>query len=132
MKNKIIIAFSFYFFLASIGVIYGKHSCGSRESNSVWGFSLSFKKVCGCSHDSNGHKKSCCKTESKWVKAKTDSSKTQTSLQLTKLNFNTALFFYSLFNPNSNSQEKELCFEVSHSPPPEANPLFLTHRSLII
>jgi hypothetical protein len=132
MKNTLTIIFSFYFFLTSVGFVFGKHYCGNKVSSSIWGISISKVKACGCSHDGAGHKKNCCKSESKWVKSSTDISKTQASIQITKLNFSNSFFLYCIFSYNFNSTERETYFEVSHSPPPKSNPLFLLNRSLII
>ena len=132
MKNKLTILFAFYFFLTSVGLVFGKHYCGNKVSNSIWGISISNVKACGCSHDGAKHKKNCCKSESKWVKASTDVSKTQTSIQLTKLNFSNALFLHSFFNFNLGSVDTKSYFGVLHSPPPKKFPLFLLNRSLLI
>jgi len=132
MKSTLTILFTVYFFLTSVGMVFGKHYCGNKVSNSIWGISISKVKACGCSHDGAKHKKNCCKSESKWVKASTDVSKTQASTQLNKISFSNALFLYSFFTFNVNSTDTKTYFGALHSPPPKTNPLFLLNRSLII
>ena len=132
MKNTLLILFTFYFTLTSIGVLYSTHYCGTKVSNTVWGISISPKKACACKHDGKKHKKSCCSSDSKWVKAQTDNSKVQASVKLNKLTFSQSLFIITIFNYIISPNMEEDCFKVSHSPPLPEEPLFLLHRSLII
>jgi hypothetical protein len=132
MKNTLLILFTFYFTLTSVGVLYSTHHCGTKVSSTVWGVSISQERACACKHDGKKHKKSCCKSDSKWVKAATDQSKLQASLQLNKLSFSQSLVISSIFNYIISPNKEEICFKVSHSPPLPEDPLFLLHRSLII
>ena len=131
MKNKFIAIFAFYFLFASLGVVYGTHSCGTKSSNSVWGVSLSKENACKCKHESNSkHKKDCCKSTHAWIKAKTDLSKQQIVFKLSKVEctliYLENITLTSIYTAHTNF------YKVSHSPPLQTTPSFIKFRSLLI
>ncbi len=133
MKKHLLIIFAFYFFLTSVGVVFGTHYCGKKSSNTVWNISVSQNGSCACKHKSDSeHKSKCCKHIAKWIKANTDASKTQVNLQFSKIKIAPILFDNSFFVFSFTYQTKNIAYSVSHSPPLEDIPLFLKNRSLLI
>lgn len=132
MKKFLTILFTFYFFFISVGVMYSKHYCGSRASTSVWGISISKERACICSKNNFKHKKNCCKSDTKFFKAKTGNSKNQTSFQLLKLNFSTCLLVNHLFFSSNIASAELTGFQLIRPPPFQKNPLFIQYRSIII
>lgn len=83
MKSRLLILFTFYFFVSSTGIFFSRHFCGPVTAGSVWGISLGKGKVsCCCKKKGRQHKKNCCKEESQWLKAKTDAPNHHTFLKL--------------------------------------------------
>ncbi|HXU28188.1 MAG TPA: hypothetical protein VN698_13235 [Bacteroidia bacterium] len=133
MKKQLIILFAFYFFLTSIGVVFGTHYCGTRSSNTVWNISVTKSNGCDCKHKSDSkHKNKCCKDTTKWIKANTDISKVQANFQFTKTQIAPIGFSISIFNFFGVYKTKNIAYSVSHSPPLPDLPLFLKKRSLLI
>lgn len=132
MKNKLTLLFTIYFFLTSVGILYSKHYCGSKVSGAIWGISISNKKACACSHNTSKHKKSCCKSDVKILKAKTDTSKTQTSYQLQNLKLALTLFIIPTFLKSNCINTKTISCKLIRPPPLKENLLFIQYSSLII
>lgn len=134
MKKSLLLLFTFYFFLASTGVVFGTHYCGKKKSHTVWGVSISESNACKCAGKHPAKSKGCCKNESTWLKADTDDSKTQTS----NFQFNKGekILFVNLFVTlsylNIHNTKPVLSYQVSHPPPIYELPLFLQVRSLLI
>ena len=132
MKAKLVILFVIYFFIASVGIVYGTHSCGNRDSNTIWGLSVSSEHACLCKHDSSSnHKSNCCKDSVKWVKSKTDASKHQFTLKLIKVELCNS-HFLNLVKLSKLSFEEKAVYKVSHSPPLGKTPFFIRFRTLLI
>ncbi|MHB8261339.1 MAG: HYC_CC_PP family protein [Bacteroidia bacterium] len=133
MKKGFLILFSFYFFLTSVGVVFGTHYCGTKLSNTLWNISISGKNACACKHKSDSeHKNKCCKHTEKWMKAKTDESKIQSNFQLNKIAIAFILCSSSYLNFSLAYKTKNTAYSENHSPPLEDTPLFLKNCSLLI
>ena len=130
MKKKLIILFAFYFLLTNVGVAFGKHYCGNKASTTVWNISVTKGKGCACKHGEQ--KKSCCKHSTKWIKAKTDASKTSANFQFSKTQVVLAVLCGSVFGNCTICECKNITYAVSHSPPLPDLPLFLKKRALLI
>jgi hypothetical protein len=131
MKRSIILLFTFYFFLASTGVVFGTHQCGKKVSYTLWGIPLDAD---GCKCPPKAAKKAgCCKHESEWLKADTDDTKTSNSdFQLKQSEkFIVAVFIYS-FVPQIIDKQGSSDIQLDHSPPRCDLPIFLRNRSILI
>lgn len=134
MKKGFLVLFTFYFFLSSTGVVFGTHYCGKKKSHTIWGLSIPDSNACKCSGKHPVKAKGCCKNESKWIKADTDDSKTQTNnFQFNKEEKALFIDFYvTLSYINISNTKPVLSYQVSHPPPLYELPLFLKVRSLLI
>ena len=132
MKKGAILLFTCYFFLTTIGIVFGTHYCGKKISNSVWGVSLSNLNKCKCTHKSEySHKKKCCSHTTKWIKAKTDNSKVETAFQLNKIEFSAAII-YLIYSFDCNIKSTFITPKVADPPLITNTPLFLKNRILLI
>lgn len=134
MKKSILLLFTFYFFLSSTGVVFGTHYCGKKKSYTLWGVSIPDSDACKCAGMHPVKSKGCCKNESKWIKANTDDSKTQTN----NFQFNKGekILFVNLFVTlpyfNIPKPKPAISYQANRPPPIYELPLFLQVRSLLI
>lgn len=133
MKKGLIILFTFYFFLSSVGIVLGKHSCGNKTSYTAWGIPVTETKTCKCKHKESvtEHKKNCCKSNTHWVKCTTSDSKIQLGQEVSKnnhaiINSYVIDLFYSV------TKKEYRAYDVFHSPPISGIPIFLKNRILLI
>ncbi|MDQ3046869.1 MAG: hypothetical protein M3R27_04915 [Bacteroidota bacterium] len=134
MKKSLHLLFTFYFFIASAGIVFGTHYCGKKKSHTVWGVSFSDSNACKCSGKHPAKTKSCCKNEAEWIKADIDDSKVHSSnIQFNKgahvIEINLSGVFSQLYFSRTTPL---LSYKVSHPPPIYEQPLFLRIRSLLI
>lgn len=133
MKKSFIILFTFYFFLSSVGIVLGKHSCGSKIAYTAWGIPVTETKGCKCRHKElpAAHKKSCCKSGTEWIKAAPSDSKIQAAMEVCEnciapVNITIIRVLYLPVKTNY------IAYSPSHSPPIPGIPLFLKNRILLI
>jgi len=131
MKKSLLVRFTFYFLLISIGVVYGRHDCGKKVSHSLWGVTISQSKACSCVHTSELQQKKCCKKNVKWIKTNSNASKTDFNFHFKKTEIVVPVFFVFIWN-NIKPDNAYRSFTISHSPPYGSTPLYLKNRILLI
>ncbi len=133
MNAKLLIIFTVYFFLTSIGIVYTTHSCGKKISNTLWGINVSGYPKCLCNHDTDKHSKDdCCKDELLVIKAKTDSPTHHTLLQFSKPDVSLLIFRALSCRMELEGYNGVFAFQINRPPPLPHHPLFLRYRALLI
>lgn len=127
MNKVLIILFSAYYMLASVGVAINVHYCAGEVSSIDV---LSKKSLCCC--ESDGQRSSCCDDETLFFQMDDE----QQFFQSSKMNFEQSFKMIALSNLvtadilNSDDEDNFRFEDIIFSPPLK-EPLWLNHCSLV-